>query len=288
LARSSVAIAVRPLIPAILVLLGAAAHGATPSDEAVAQHAAALAHKLAGQGFTVLVEPPFVLVGDEGSERLRQRAQTVRWTRRLLLHDFFTADPDRVLEVWLFRDRKTYRRGAKELFGDDPDTPYGYYSAEHGALIMNIGPGAGTLVHELVHPYLETNFPAVPSWFDEGLASLYERPTEVGGHILGLPNWRLPALQKEIQSGAGRSLTSLMATTPAQFYGAEDQTYARARYLCYYLQEKGLLHDFYRRFREHHAEDPTGIAALRAVLGTNDLEAFEKEWSRFVLRLREP
>ena len=28
----------------------------------------------------------------------------------------------------------------------------------------------GTLSHELVHPYMEANFPDVPSWFNEGLA----------------------------------------------------------------------------------------------------------------------
>src|SRR5262249_37338940 len=208
----------------------------------------------------------------------RQRAQTVRWTRRLLRKDFFASDPNEVLEVWLFKDKKSYRRGAKDFFGDDPDTPYGYYSAAHHALIMNIGPGAGTLVHEIVHPYMETNFPDVPAWFNEGLASLYERPTEVEGHIRGLPNWRLPALQKEIRTGRGRTLASLLATSTREFYDAEDETYARARYLCYYLQEQGLLVDFYRRFREHHADDPTGIAALRAVLGTDDLTPFAPKW----------
>ena len=29
-------------------------------------------------------------------------------------------------------------------------------------MVMNIGPGAGTLVHEVVHPYMEANFPDVP------------------------------------------------------------------------------------------------------------------------------
>ena len=39
---------------------------------------------------------------------------------------------------------------------------------------MNSATALGTLSHELVHPYMETNFPNVPSWFNEGLASLYE------------------------------------------------------------------------------------------------------------------
>jgi hypothetical protein len=249
-------------------------------------HAARIAAHLEGRGFSVRVEPPFVLVGDEAPDTLRQRAQTVRWTLRLLRADFFDVDPTPGLEIWLFKDRSSYLRGAKQFFGDEPDTPFGYYSARHRALIMNIGPGAGTLVHELVHPYVEANFPEAPAWFNEGLASLYERPTEVDGHIRGLPNWRLPLLQKEIRAGRGRTLVSLLETTTAEFYGATDETYARARYLCYYLQERGLLLDFYRRFRAHHAEDPTGVATLRAVLGTDDLTAFEARWTGFVLGLR--
>ena len=48
---------------------------------------------------------------------------------------------------------------ALELFGDEPETPYGYFSAEHQALIMNIATGGGTLVHEIVHPFMEANVP---------------------------------------------------------------------------------------------------------------------------------
>jgi hypothetical protein len=268
------------LLPLLLIAASAQA-------ETLDQHAAALAGRLEGRGFTVVVEPPFVLVGDEAPERVRQRARTVRWTRELLRKDFFSADPDQTLEVWLFKDKNSYRSGAKEFFGDDPDTPFGYYSSAHRALIMNIGPGAGTLVHEIVHPYMDANFPDVPAWFNEGLASLYEYPDEVHGHIRGKPNWRLPALQKEIRAGRGRSLVALMTTARDEFYDADDQTYGRARYLCYYLQERGLLVDFYKRFRAHHAEDPSGVASLRAVLGTDDLAAFEKTWSKFVLELRQ-
>jgi hypothetical protein len=280
----------RNLAALALVLCAAPAradHAAAPAHAETAEEpAAALAARHAGRGFTVIVEPPFVLVGDEAPARVRERARTVRWTRELLRKDFFADDPG-VLEAWLFRDKTSYRRGAKEFFGDDPDTPYGYYSPSHHALVMNIGPGAGTLVHEIVHPYLEANFPDVPAWFNEGLASLYERPTEVAGHIRGLPNWRLPALQRELRAGRGRSLVDLLATTSAEFYGAEDETYARARYLCYYLQERGLLLDFYRRFRAGRAADPTGVGALRAVLGTDDLAGFEATWARFVLGLRQ-
>ena len=31
------------------------------------------------------------------------------------------------------------------------------------------------LVHEMVHPFMDADFPACPAWFNEGLASLYEQ-----------------------------------------------------------------------------------------------------------------
>ena len=40
---------------------------------------------------------------------------------------------------------------------------------------MNIATGGGTLVHEIVHPFMAANFEQCPSWFNEGLGSLYEQ-----------------------------------------------------------------------------------------------------------------
>jgi len=48
-----------------------------------------------------------------------------------------------------------------------------------------------------------------------------------------------------------------------EFYSDPHGTnYARARYLCYYLQEHDLLRKFYRRFRANVASDPTGYNTL--------------------------
>jgi hypothetical protein len=154
----------------------------------------ALREKTAGERFTFVVKRPFVVIGDEAPEVVRQRAsRTVRWTVDLLRKDFFARDPGEIIDIWAFKDAKSYARHAWELFRDRPTTPYGYYSAQNRALVMNIAPGAGTLVHELVHPYMRANFPGCPPWLNEGLASLYERPSEEGGHLVGLVNWRLPA-----------------------------------------------------------------------------------------------
>lgn len=54
-----------------------------------------------------------------------------------------------------------------------------------------------------------------------------------------------------------------------------NQHYAQARYLCYYLQEKGLLTKFYREFVANVKSDPTGFKTLKRVLGEEDMVAFQ-------------
>jgi hypothetical protein len=154
---------------------------------------------------------------------------------------------------------------------------------------MNIATGGGTLVHEMVHAYVEANFPDCPAWFNEGLGSLFEQSAERDGHIVGLTNWRLAGLQHAIRHGSAPSLPDLVSTTSAEFYDDDRGThYAAARYLLYYLQERGLLREFYRDFSAHRDADPTGSATLVRVLGNPDMAAFQQRWEQSVLALRFP
>ncbi len=60
----------------------------------------------------------------------------------------------------------------------------------------------------------------------------------------------------------------------------------RGCYLCYYLQEKGLLIKYFHQFREHAEEDLSGYETLKAVLGRDDLDQFQKQWEKYVMKLR--
>jgi len=254
------------------------------------RHRKKLEEKLAGRQFTIVVEPPFVVMGDETPEIVRRRAeQTVRWATDRLKELYFDRDPTDILDIWLFKDKESYEKHALELFGDEPTTPYGYFTSKHKALIMNIATGGGTLVHEIVHPFVDANFPQCPSWFNEGLGSLYEQSGERKGRIIGLTNWRLDGLQNAIKSGAVPSFKTLTSTTTHQFYNEDTGTnYAQARYLCYYLQEHGLLVKFYKEFRARHKKDPTGYQTLQTILGTREMDAFKKSWEKWVLALEFP
>lgn len=255
---------------------------------ALAERSAALQARHAGRGFTIVVEAPFVVVGDGPAEAVARRAErTIRWAVTRLRQDYFADDPRSIVDVYLFADGPSYLRNTKALFGEEPDTPYGYYSPTHAALIMNIATGGGTLVHEIVHPFMAANFPACPDWFNEGLASLYEQCDEQGGRIVGLPNWRLPGLQAAIRGKRLGATRALCATTREEFYGVHSGThYAHARYLCHYLQEQGRLRDYYHAFVAAAAGDPTGWETLRGIVGYDDMERFELDWRRYVMGLR--
>ena len=183
--------------------------------------------------FHIVIQKPFVVVGDESKRMVERRS---KHTRQIL----------------------------KQV----PTTPFGYYSPAKRALIMNIATGGGTLVHEIVHPFMAANFPNCPSWFNEGMGSLYEQCSEKGKKIMGLTNWRLAGLQKSIKAEEVPSFKTLCSTTDHEFYSEDPGTnYSQARYLCYYLQEKGLLRKYYKAFHVGRKKDPSGFATLKKILG---------------------
>lgn len=240
--------------------------------------------------FNIVVQPPFVLIGDEWPATLQKRAtNTVKWAVDLLRKDFFTREPSAPVDVWLFKNNESYRKNTWKVFNRTPSTPYGFTIPEKRTLVVNISTGTGTLVHELVHPLLRADFPGVPTWFNEGFASLYEQSSERDGHIRGEPNWRLPGLQRDWRAGKVPSFLELTRLKESEFYGRnEAQFYAQARFLFFYLQEQGLLVRFYREFVANAQADPTGYATLQRVLGEADMDAFQQKWGEFVLKLKFP
>ncbi len=258
------------------------------SAAAYERHVKTVKKKLPDDSFTVVVAKPFVVIGDDEPEEVRRRAKdTVQWAVKMLKRAYFTKDPAEILDIWLFKDKDSYEENAMALFHTKPDTPYGYYSHADRALVMNIATGGGTLVHEIVHPFIAANFPECPAWFNEGLGSLYEQSGEEDGQIHGYTNWRLPGLQTAIRKKGILSFKKLCSTTSNEFYEKDKgSNYAQARYLCYYLQQQGLLQKYYRRFFANRDDDPTGYETLQEVLGVEDMPKFQKEWEAYVLKLR--
>jgi len=245
--------------------------------------------KILGDGFIVEVEKPFVVAGNiSRGEFNRIKTGTILESYGAFYRQFFTVKPRHIIRVYLFKDDRTYRAYAKKLFNDEPDTHFGYYSSRDRSLVMNIGTGTGTLVHEMVHALIESDFPHVPAWFNEGLGSLFEqcRFTERG--LEGLVNWRLPILRKAIADKRLTGLRKLVSTSRNEFYDDEKGAhYAEARYFCMYMQELGLLEKFYKEFRANQKDDPTGAKTLEKLFGKS-LEKIQPDWLAWVASLPSP
>ena len=242
--------------------------------------------RLDEEKFNYVVAPPFVVAGNGSMRQIeRYRDATVLAAARSLKATYFKTDPTEPVLILLFETEGPYKRLAKKWFDDTNVPHYGFFRHDN-IMLMNVGTGTGTLVHELTHALIKPDFPDVPSWFNEGLASLYEQcslgPQTITGHV----NWRLPGLQKAIKADTLRSIEEMIQDP--RFY-REDLVginYAEARYLMFYLQEKGLLTQYYTSFRDGVKDDPTGLKTLKQVIAPQDLGAFEKKWREWVMTLK--
>jgi hypothetical protein len=273
-----------PLEPVSGMALAARASGVTPA--AHAQHLMKVRPAIP-DGWATRIVGPFLVIADPGDTEIGHHADVIDWVVTRLQHDFGMVAPPDVIDVWLLSTDEGYVAQSERLFNERPSTPYGFFVPARRTMLMNIGTGGGTLVHELVHPFLRASFPRAPAWFDEGLASLYERVVDRDGHLWGLPNWRLAGLQRAVRTGQLPTLARMTAESNQAFYDSPTG-YAEARALCLYLQEKGLLGRFYAAYRDGYDADPTGFRTLAHVLGERDMVRFQLTFEAWALKLREP
>lgn len=284
----------RSLLPALLLAAGCAAPSVPSymqdepkSEEDVRKILRDIREEL-GSSFRVERLDGVYFVACNADEATMERCKrTVTRMTEFLYADYFTKKPVKPIRIYLFKDKETYDAYCRKTYEKPPSTPYGFYMACERRMVMNIGTGTGTLAHELVHPLLAEDFEEVPSWFNEGFASLFEQSQQtLEGKMVGLVNWRLPSLQRALKRGDKISLRELVKTDTSEFYGDRSGlNYATARYLCMYLQERGRLAPFYAGFRKGHKDDPTGAAAIEAATGKK-LEDLETEWKKWVADLK--
>lgn len=237
----------------------------------------------------IIVRPPFVIGGDlSEAEMDRYYIQTILPTKRALDLAYFDRGPDKPLTLLLYSNERAYRDAAWKLDRRNTANYYGYYIRSDKRIVVNIGTGEGTLAHELTHALGHFDFPNMPEWFDEGLASLYEEAdfSEDGLQLNGLSNWRLNHLLSAMQK---RRLGNLESLISAREIREETQAveYAHARYFCLYLQERGLLPFFYRKFRNHAGSDPSGLRTLCEILGEENLDPVDRNFRQWVIALYE-
>jgi hypothetical protein len=271
---------------AALLLSGCCGVGATadPLGTAALEKERAARLEQAGAGYSAVVaRPPFVVVAYGPADVREDAVRTIAWAGERLRTSLFEMEPAEPITVWVFGDEESYMRGSSAVLGIVPETPYGFYRPCKRAIVVDAGYGWGTLIHEMVHAYMDADFPSAPVWLEEGLASLYENAIQRDdGTIAGAPNWRLAGLKRALERSRAPSFHRMASAGRGDFHGKDGHLfYATARYLCFWLQENALLQRFYRAHRRRGGE---GLDVLRDVTA-RETAALRSEWEGFVMGL---
>lgn len=241
-----------------------------------------------GKGTTFeVVESVFLIASPNGN--VGQAVVVSKAAIEAYFNGRFAKRPEKAITVLLFDKAAPYDKWCTTTWGKPCGTPFGFYAADVRTVVMNVGPGIGTLTHELVHPIVESDFPGAPDWINEGIASLFEAfSLPKKGEIHGNKNFRHPGLLSALRSKKGRewaNLPNLFAMSDKTFRGArEGLNYSIARYFCMWMDGQKKLWPFYQRWRDTAATDPTGEKAFVAAMGKTPAE-LDAAWSAWVQAL---
>jgi hypothetical protein len=256
-----------------------------PSTPAGLQARAAELRAHLPEAFSVVVAPPYVLVSDAPTDRVEDAAQAVERTVAALRARRLDTSPPHVVDLWLFTDSASYRRGARAHLGQYPPSPSGYYAPKRHAVVINGDAGLGAVVHEAAHPIVQASFPDCPLWLDEGIASWLEHGEEDGARELPFDTARR-RLQRNLVKDRLPSLAALTVSTDREFYADPQQTtYAQARHVVLFLHQHGLLSAYVDTLRHEIRHDSTGFATLERFAVASDLAPLQERWARFTMAL---
>lgn len=213
----------------------------------------------------------------------------VRNTISAVLDNYADVNPEKITPVFLFGDFDTYKNFSVNNFGiEETDlSPYGFYKISKNVISIRYITWKGSLSHELTHALVQNDFPDMPSWLNEGLASLHEKATFRNGNLQGDFSLRIISLRRAMSDNTYSGLRQMMESNDDVIYGKRGSYYyAQARYLLMYLQEKGLLQDYYKQFRKTYDKDITGITQLEKILNKN-LDEIDKDYLDYIQSFKE-
>ncbi|HEY3319462.1 MAG TPA: DUF1570 domain-containing protein [Planctomycetota bacterium] len=258
-----------------------------PEAAAVETLTAEIREKLPGF-FTKRIGPWIVATDLSEDEAQSFISSTIGKYAADIQRQLFTSSARREpVKVLLFKNKLSYETWTTKLYRSRPDTPYGYYSRTQKALVMNIGTGGGTLLHEMVHAMAEPDFESIPAWLNEGLGSLFEASSRNReGKVIGITNWRLSGLLAALNKETAPKLKDLLIMSDEKFYGEHSGTnYAASRYLMQYLQQQSKLETFYTRIRDK--KDRDALATLRFVFDNKlNVDEIETQYYAWVKTLK--
>ncbi|HUU21667.1 MAG TPA: PDZ domain-containing protein [Phycisphaerae bacterium] len=148
-----------------------------------------------------------------------------------------------------------------------------------------------TLLHEFVHALHHADMAASrqvhPIWVSEGLATLFEASRITPSGLKPQLDRRLVTVQRAVRAKKAFPLKRLLTMGRSPFMTDAALAYAQARYVMYYLHDRGHLAGWYRRYKATFTHDPNGLKAFEAAL-VSRVFLIDPAWQKWVLTLRVP
>lgn len=233
----------------------------------VAQKEKAVAYykQFLGKGYNVNTSGRFIFVTQVPykltTNQVNKTAGSLENAYTFLHHYYKVRPPDKLIAVYLMRDKATLNKTAKMVHGLTlPESNIGYSSLGDLSILGNSdAENIGTIYHELFHLMVRTDVGDIPAWLDEGIASLYETSNWNKGILKGnIQNWRTKVLNELLKTR--RQLPQLSNIINDNWEGFTMEynnspcdiaiNYAVAKHFAIYLQEHDLLQKMVVAFRD--------------------------------------
>jgi hypothetical protein len=237
-----------------------------------------------GKGYEAKLDPSrrlvFVTALDE--EHFRRTAGLLAAFADAFRKTLSTAEPGWNIAVVLPTD-DDYKplAPAKEVLGFYRSDQHVLISIDRSRVLLH------EFTHALCHADLAQSTRAPAIWITEGLATLFEATEIDPDGLRPVVDARLLTVQKAMREKNLIDLARLMDLGPEPFQKDGLLCYAQSRYLMLYLYDQKLLAAWYKEFRSHLEDDPTGVKALEKVCGKR-LYRIEDDWKDWLAKLKLP
>lgn len=240
----------------------------------------AIKSKLDGMGVQLLPKDVFLVVGLEDSTPPEVHYEKgIKDFYQYFRNQYFEELPDRLVVVIISSQPHVLVEATRRLYpevGLPVYAPFlGYYNPADNLIMATAGrAGYGTLLHEMIHALIEADFPQAPPWFNEGLASLYERTQWTTTRLNALPNWRMDEMREENV----RSLRAL--AQQAEGIGLHSHEIAEIRLLLLFMDQRQQVDDLYSLMKRKGSTFSLEEAILELGLNEDDWRSFVKNTFR--------
>ena len=102
-----------------------------------------------------------------------------------------------------------------------------------------------------MHPLIGDDYPDIPTWLNEGIASLYGSAKLGKQGFTFVVNYRLRDLQRALKAGTCPTFAQLARSTPFDVHGDRAMVwYALSRYVLLFADQHGELPALYAELRD--------------------------------------